>query len=116
LTTSWKWFRVYWNKDHKGSAAGSKQWSTVQLQTFFTGPKSAVYYFCVMVPGTGAEEGPVADQRGRSRCQLIDDIKEQWAYEKEQQEELQKVLADGLDKHETTNWLKRAGWTALPLM
>jgi hypothetical protein len=31
LTTSWKWFRVYWNKDHKGSAAGSKQWSTVQL-------------------------------------------------------------------------------------
>jgi hypothetical protein len=45
----------------------------------------------------------VADRRGRSQCQLIDDIKEQWAYEKEQQEELQKALAKGLDKHKTTN-------------
>jgi hypothetical protein len=40
---------------------------------------------------------------------LIDDIKEQWAYERGQQEELQKVLTEGLDKHETTNWLKKAG-------
>ena len=61
-----------------------------------------------MVPGTGAEAGAgeadVADGRGRSQCQLIDDIKEKWAYEREQQEELQKILADGADKHETTNW------------
>jgi hypothetical protein len=25
---------------------------------------------------------------------------------------MQRVLTDGADKHETTNWLKRAGWTA----
>lgn len=43
---------------------------------------------------------------------MIDDIKEQWAYEREQQGEQQKVLADGLDKYKTTNWLKRAGWRA----
>jgi len=66
----------------------------------------------VAVPRPGAEEGHVADRRGRSQCQLIDDIIEQWAYEREQQEELQKVLVKGLDKHETTNWLKRAGWRA----
>jgi gluconate kinase len=43
---------------------------------------------------------------------LIDDIKEQWAYKRGQQEELQKVLSEGLDKHETMNWLKRATWRA----
>jgi hypothetical protein len=45
----------------------------------------------------------VADKRGWSQGQLIDDIKEQWAYKRGQQEELQKVLFEGLDKHETTN-------------
>jgi hypothetical protein len=25
---------------------------------------------------------------------------------------MQKILADGASRHETTNWLKRAGWTA----
>jgi len=35
---------------------------------------------------------------------------EQWAYERGQQEELQKALAEGLDKHKITNWLKRAAW------
>ena len=64
------------------------------------------------MPGSGAEDGHVADGRGRSQGQLINDIKEQWAYERGQQEELQKVLAEGLDKHETTNWLKRAAWRA----
>jgi hypothetical protein len=43
---------------------------------------------------------------------LVNDIKEQWAHEKKQQEEMQKVLAEGVDKHETTNWLKRTGWRA----
>jgi hypothetical protein len=66
----------------------------------------------VTVLGSGAEDGHVADKRGRSQSYLIDDIKEQWAYERGQQEELQKVLAKGLDKHETTNWLKKAGWRA----
>jgi hypothetical protein len=88
------------------------RWFEVELQTFFTVPGNAVHYFCVTVPGSGAEDGHVTDGRGRSQCPLIDDIKDQWAYEREQQEELQKVLAEGLDKHETTNWLKRAGWRA----
>jgi superfamily II DNA helicase RecQ len=110
LTTSWKWFRVHWNKDHKRSVADSKQWSKVHLQTFFTGPKSAVHYFCVSVSEDEAAEASA--KTGRPNCQLVEEITEQWAYEKSQQEEMQKVLADGADKHETTNWLKRAGWTA----
>jgi hypothetical protein len=90
-------------------------WSEVKLQTFFTVPGNAVYYFCVTVSETKAEaeaEVGAVDQRGRPDCQLISDIKEQWAHERSQQEEMQRVLADGADKHETTNWLKRAGWTA----
>jgi hypothetical protein len=47
-------------------------------------------------------------QRGRPKCQLIDDIKEQWAHDKDKQENLQKVLAVRASRHETTNWLKRA--------
>ena len=85
------------------------RWSEVRLQTFFIVPGNAVHYFCVIMPEAGAEEGPVADRRGRSQYQLIDDIKEQWASGEKQQEELQKILADGADKHETINWLKRAG-------
>lgn len=115
VTTSWKKLRVH-HGERKHEWALSKrdpvQWSEVQLQTFFTVPGNAVHYFCVTVPEAEAEGGHMADRRGRSQCQLIDDIKEQWVYEKEQQEELQRVLAEGLDKHETTNWLKRAGWTA----
>ncbi|KFZ22996.1 hypothetical protein V502_02525, partial [Pseudogymnoascus sp. VKM F-4520 (FW-2644)] len=71
---------------------------------------NAIYYFYVNVP-KDAGEG-VTDKRGQPKCQLIDDIKEQWAHDKEQQENLQKVLADGALKHETTNWLKRAEWIA----
>jgi hypothetical protein len=44
--------------------------------------------------------------------QLIEEIKERWADERAQQEKLQQVLAAGADRHETSSWLKRAGWTA----
>jgi len=115
VTTSWKKLRVH-HRERKHAWVLSKRdplhWSEVKLQTFFTVPGNAVHYFCVIVPGSGAEDGHVADGRGRSQGQLINDIKEQWAYERGQQEELQKVLAEGLDKHETTNWLKRAAWRA----
>jgi hypothetical protein len=70
-----------------------------------------IYYFCVIAPEGRAGED-VTDKRGRPKCQLINDIKEQWAHEKEQLENMQKVLADGTSRHETTNWMKRAGWTA----
>lgn len=76
-------------------------WTEVKLQTFFTVPGNAIHYFCVVVPEEAGED--VTDKRGRPKCQLIDGIKEQWAHEKEQQENMQKVLADGASRHETTN-------------
>jgi hypothetical protein len=115
VTTSWKKLRVHHGGQEHEWALSKRdpvQWFEVKLQTFFTVPGNAVHYFCVTAPDAGARGAAVADRRGRPQCQLIDDIKEQWAYEKEQQAELQKVLAEGLDKHETTNWLKRAGWRA----
>jgi hypothetical protein len=48
--------------------------------------------------------------RGRTRGQLLEDITEQWAQGKQEREELQRVLAEGALKHETTNWLKRTQW------
>jgi hypothetical protein len=98
LTSSWKWFQVHWNKDHTGSGAEGKQWSKVQLQTFFTGPKLAVHYFCVTVA-----EAAVEAEAGPRHSQLMEEIKEQWASEREHHEKLQKILAAGVDKHETTN-------------
>ena len=38
-----------------GERTGGEQWSKVQLQTFFTGPKSAVHYFCVTVAEAAVE-------------------------------------------------------------
>jgi hypothetical protein len=114
LSINRKVLKVHCKEEHQWelSKADPTHWSEVELQTFFTIPGNAIHYFCVTAPDTEAQGAAVVDRRGRSQCQLIDDIKEQWAYEKEQQEELQKVLAEGLDKHETTNWLKRAGWRA----
>ncbi|KFZ19430.1 hypothetical protein V501_00669 [Pseudogymnoascus sp. VKM F-4519 (FW-2642)] len=111
LTSSWKSLQVHRNQKHnRKTTKSSSGWSNVKLQTFFSRPKSAIHYFCVTVTEDEAKE--ITDKRGRPQCQLIDDIKEQWAHEKEQQENMQKVLADGASRHETTNCLKRAGWTA----
>jgi hypothetical protein len=41
-------------------------WFEVELQTFFTVPGNAVYYFYITVPGSGAEDGYITDRRGRS--------------------------------------------------
>jgi hypothetical protein len=118
LSTSEKVLRVHCKEEHHWakSEADPVHWSSVKLQTFFTGPKSAIHYFCVTVsavdPDAGTEAGDAVDGRGRSQRQLVADIKEQWAHERQQQEEMQKVLADGAARHETTNWLKRTGWTA----
>ncbi|KAJ4175437.1 hypothetical protein NW755_014909, partial [Fusarium falciforme] len=48
LTPSWKCLRVHLNDEHnvKGSKAQADLWTSVYLQTFFTGPKRAIYYFC----------------------------------------------------------------------
>jgi hypothetical protein len=105
LTSSWKSLQVHRNQKHnRKTTSSSSGWSNVKLQTFFSGPKSAIHYFCVTVTKDEAEE--ITDKRGQPLCQLIDDIKEQWAHEKEQQENIQKVLADGASRHESTNWLK----------
>lgn len=119
VTTSWKRLRVH----HGGnkyewtlSRRVPVRWFEVWLQTFFTVPGNVVHYFCVTVPETDAPEAVTAKERikqkGQPNCHLVDDIKEQWAHEKKQQEEMQKVLAEGVAKHETTNWLKRTGWRA----
>lgn len=109
LTTSWKWFRVHVNQDHRCTIAQHPKWSSVRLQTFMTGPKSAIHYFCVTDSNEGGLDRDAKTERLPS--QLVEDITEQWCHEREEQEELQRVLADGASKHETTNWLKRAGWT-----
>ncbi|KAH7159391.1 hypothetical protein DER46DRAFT_577513 [Fusarium sp. MPI-SDFR-AT-0072] len=35
-----------------------------------------------------------------------------WSLQQEEQEEMQKVMDEGILRHETTNWLKRTGWSA----
>jgi hypothetical protein len=117
LSINRKMLKVYCKTEHQWelSKTDPTHWSEVKLQTFFTVPGNAVHYFCVTVSGAEAEaEAGVraVDRRGRPDCQLLNNIKEQWAHERSQQEEMQKILADGADKHKTTNWLKRAGWTA----
>ena len=79
-------------------------WSEVKLPTFFTVPEAAVHYFCVRALGAGAGAGAEeeTDKQAKTKCQLLEDITEQWA--------LQRVLAEGVPKHETTNWLKRTQW------
>ena len=54
----------------------------------------------------------VDDWPAEEQAELIDKIKERWAHYQSQQEEMQKVLADGAAKNEITDWLKRSGWTA----
>jgi hypothetical protein len=103
LTTSRKAIRVHCNEEHDWTwtKADPVHWVRVKLQTFFRVSGNAIHYFCVNVPEEAGED--VTDKRGRPKCQLIDDIKEQCAHRKEQQEKMQKVLADGASRHETTN-------------
>ncbi|KAL2211178.1 hypothetical protein CC79DRAFT_1353329 [Sarocladium strictum] len=128
LTTSWKWLRVHFNKEHPTWNVNShkQQWSLVRVQTFFTGPKRAIHYFYMTTtsddtntaaatpgieaaPGTGGQGGPPG---GVEDDELVARIKERWACGQDRQEEIQKVLANGAAKHEITNWLRRSGWTA----
>jgi len=59
LTTSWKKLRVH-HRENRYAWTLSKQvpgrWSEVRLQTFFTVPGNAVYYFCVTIPDTETQE------------------------------------------------------------
>jgi hypothetical protein len=82
--------KVHCKDEHQWelSKADPTHWSEVKLQTFFTVPGNAVHYFCMAVPNVEGQEADVADRRGRPSCQLVDDIKEQWAHEKEQQEKM----------------------------
>ncbi|KAL2201943.1 hypothetical protein CC79DRAFT_1351456 [Sarocladium strictum] len=107
LTTSWKWLRVHFNKEHP-------TWNV----------NSLIRYFCVTMTGddtntaaatpgieaalgTGGQGGPPG---GVEDDELVAGIKERWACGQDWQEEIQKVLADGAAKHEITNWLRRSGW------
>ncbi|KAL2203436.1 hypothetical protein CC79DRAFT_1390855 [Sarocladium strictum] len=103
-----------------------RQWSLVRVQTFFTGPKRAIRYFCVITTGddtntaaatpgieaalgTGGQGSPPG---GVKDNELVAGIKERWACGQDRQEEIQKVLADSAAKHKIINWLRRSGWTA----
>ncbi|EXM14565.1 hypothetical protein FoTM2_016641 [Fusarium oxysporum f. sp. vasinfectum] len=136
LTPSWKWLRVHFNEEHniKGAKARADHWTSVYLQTFFAGPKRAIRYFCLRVSThhsddaiSASAEGPLTPAgrgRGRRRAtmagreqahledQTIAAITQGWSLQQEEQEKMQKVMEEGILRHETTNWLKRTGWSA----
>lgn len=133
LTPSWKCLRVHLNEEHniKGAKAQAGLWTSVYLQTFFTGPKRAIYYFCVSISTSGndgavsaAGDPPTPVGRGRRATMadrqqthpedqmMIADITQGWSLQQEEQEKMQKVMEEGILRHETTNWLKRTGWSA----
>lgn len=67
LTGSWKCLRNHNNQKHRvdGASHGrrrhraqSQSWTSVQVQTFLTGPRSAVRYFCVETSGVGPGPPP----------------------------------------------------------
>ncbi|KAH7187641.1 hypothetical protein BKA60DRAFT_425160, partial [Fusarium oxysporum] len=49
LTKSWKYLKAHHNQVHGVKEIGHRLglWSSVQMQTFFTAPRSAIHYFCV---------------------------------------------------------------------
>ena len=122
-----KRLKVHCKEEHqwKVSKAKPTHWRKVKLQTFFTVPGSAVHYFCVTE--TGGQEGSPDDGDGKGRGgsgsregsngtkhgdhHLVTKIKDQWQYDQGRQEDLQRVLAEGILRHETTNWLNRTGWS-----
>lgn len=133
LTPSWKCLRVHLNGEHniKGAKAQAGLWTGVYLQTFFTGPKRAIYYFCVRISTSGNDDAvsaagdpPTPVGRGRRATMadrqqthpedqtMIADITQGWSLQQEEQEKMQKVMEEGILRHETTNWLKRTGWSA----
>ncbi|KAH6883460.1 hypothetical protein B0T10DRAFT_411076 [Thelonectria olida] len=67
LTVNWKRLKVHCNQEHgvMGVKARSGLWSSVRLQTFFTGPRSVVRYCCVTAAGADAVPEP-AEERGQS--------------------------------------------------
>ncbi|KAH8645554.1 hypothetical protein BGZ61DRAFT_542703, partial [Ilyonectria robusta] len=127
MSTSRKRLKVHCKEEHQWqvSRADPTHWSKVKLQTFFTVPGSAIHYFCVTTGPPQANAGEEVDSdmdaeeargggggRQQQDSRLIAEIKEQWEHEQSRQEELQRVLAEGILRHETTTWLRRSGWTA----
>jgi hypothetical protein len=116
---------MHLNDKHDAKAAKRKTqedlWVSVHMQTFFTGPKRAIHYVCVRAEGKG--EGGESERRrrrgGRGRRgatvtqpedqMTIAHITKGWSLQQEEQEEMQKVMEEGILRHETTNWLKRTG-------
>ncbi|KAF5239309.1 hypothetical protein FANTH_10012 [Fusarium anthophilum] len=110
LTPSWKCLHMHFNDEHNAKAAKRKTqadlWAAVHLQTFFTGPKRAICYFCVREVGRGEgereEEGGSERRRRRGRGattvtqpedqMTIAHITKGWSLQQEEQEEMQKVM------------------------
>ncbi|KAH7108989.1 hypothetical protein B0J13DRAFT_600669 [Dactylonectria estremocensis] len=115
-TPSWKWLREHWNKEHKEQRIGGRSRAKKQLKSYDDDDddddddeeEEAKDKEKRQFLGTAEKK----EIKARAERQLVADIKGQWAYTQGQQEEMQKVLADGILRHETTNWLKRSGWLA----
>ena len=62
---------------------------------------------CAVCEDKEGRRGSQAESQSRraddSQAELIDKIKERWAYDQNQQGEIQKVLANRAAKHEITN-------------
>lgn len=112
LSKSRKALKVHCKAEHAWqlSKADRTHWAEVKLQTFFTVPGSAIHYFCVNDTGPGGMKEVPADVSQEAK--FVDDIKERWAKGSKEQEQMRTVLVGGAAKHETTNWLRRAGWAA----
>ncbi|KAJ4177744.1 hypothetical protein NW767_015041 [Fusarium falciforme] len=98
----------------KGAKAQADLWTSVHLQTFFTGPKRAIYYFCVSVSTGGSDavsaagDPPTPVGRGRRATMtdrqqthpedqmMIADITQGWSLQQEEQEKMQKVMEEGI--------------------
>lgn len=142
LTPSRKWLRVHYNEEHGIRGKVPKEPTVKIQTLFTGPKRAIHYFCVADSGAAAAADGdvdgehkdaerPEMDGQGRAGHyhyhhskggpgeedpeyldETIAKIKEQWVYDQSQQEEMQKVLADGAAKHEITNWLKRSGWTA----
>lgn len=111
MTTSWKCLRVHFNEAHNRHGADIQgRWSSVTLQTFFSRPRSRINYFCVATDEGNKAGSSIAVAKEPTQQRLVEGITARWAHATELQKELQQVLAAGVNKHETSNWLRRTQW------
>jgi len=129
LLANRKSIRNHCNTVHNWKVMKSEtvHWQEVTLQTFFN--SKFTKYFIVQKQnsedsedggdsrddgdGKRREESQVKHTLLQSDQQLMHGITKHWRERQRVQEKQQDVLADTIQKHETTNWLNYTGWPAL---